>query len=247
MTDPSAHRTPRSMKTAERVARTILQSIADESLTSGDALPTEVVMVKENGVGRVTLREALRILEVNGLVTIKTGPGGGPIVAAHDPRNFGQMSTLHLQSIGATYRELLDARVEYEALLARRAAEQPSSEAIAAIRAAMERARGSNSEDVVYAAEASGFHTAVCDAGGNPVIALAAKSIQSIWSQHVTSVLFSPEDRPEVHRQHQAITRAIERHDARRAERLMREHMKHYQEYCELRYPARMNDVVDWS
>lgn len=237
----------RTEKVSETIARLILRDIKQQGLAPGATLPPETLMLERFDIGRGSLREALRILEVNGLVTIKTGPGGGPIVAAHDPRNFGQMSTLHLQSIGATYRELLDARVEYEALLARRAAEQPSSEAIAAIRAAMERARGSNSEDVVYAAEASGFHTAVCDAGGNPVIALAAKSIQSIWSQHVTSVLFSPEDRPEVHRQHQAITRAIERHDARRAERLMREHMKHYQEYCELRYPARMNDVVDWS
>jgi GntR family transcriptional repressor for pyruvate dehydrogenase complex len=237
----------RTEKVSETIARLILRDIKQQGLAPGATLPPETVMLERFDIGRGSLREALRILEVNGLVTIKTGPGGGPIVAAHDPRNFGQMSTLHLQSIGATYRELLDARVEYEALLARRAAEQPSSGAIAAIRAAMERARDSNGEDVVYAAEASGFHAAVCDAGGNPVIALAAKSIQSIWSQRVTSVLFSPEDRPDVHRKHQAITAAIERHDARRAERLMREHMKHYQEYCELRYPARMNDVVDWS
>jgi GntR family transcriptional repressor for pyruvate dehydrogenase complex len=50
-----------------------------------------------------------------------------------------------------------------------------------------------------------------------------------------------------VFQQHEAITRAIEKHDARRAERLMREHMEHYKEYCEARYPARMDDVVDWS
>ena len=237
----------RTEKIAETIARQILLDIRHQGLQPGMTLPPESVMLERFDIGRGSLREALRILEVNGLVIIKTGPGGGPIVASPDPSNFGQMSTLHLQSIGVTYRELLDARAEYEALLARKAAEQDGDEAGIAIRESMEPVKAPITDDTVYAAVTSGFHTTVCDAGGNPVIALAAKAIQSIWSQHVTSVLFTPEDRPEVYRQHEAITRAIERHDGKRAERLMREHMQLYQDYCEARYPARMGDVVDWS
>jgi DNA-binding FadR family transcriptional regulator len=237
----------RTEKIAESVARQILRDIKDQGLEAGSMLPSESAMLERFEIGRGSLREALRILEVNGLVIIKTGPGGGPIVAAHDPRNFGQMSTLHLQSIGATYRELLDARLEYETLLARKAAEQPGGEAGAAVRAAMDASMQPTPDDLRYASVATSFHATVCAAAGNPVLALAANSIQSIWSVRVTSVLFSPEDRPHVFEQHEAITRAIEKHDARRAERLMREHMQHYVEYCEARYPARMDDVVDWS
>jgi len=236
----------RTEKIAEAVARQILRDIQQQGLSAGAMLPSESAMLERFDIGRGSLREALRILEVNGLVTIKTGPGGGPIVAAHDPRNFGQMSTLHLQSIGATYRELLDARVEYETLLARKAAEQPGDEAGRVVRAAMD-ASLDPPDDSRYAAMSSGFHATVCSAGGNPVLALAANSIQSIWSVRVTSVLYSPQDRPLVFQQHEAITRAIEKHNARRAELLMREHMEHYKEYCEARYPARMDDVVDWS
>ena len=79
------------------------------------------------------------------------------------------------------------------------------------------------------------------------MLALAANSIQSIWSRRVTGVLFAPEDRPLVHEHHGEITRAIERHDGPAAERAMREHMQHYRRHCEARYPARMDDVVDWS
>ncbi|SOD71786.1 GntR family transcriptional regulator [Jatrophihabitans sp. GAS493] len=237
----------RTEKIAETVARQILRDIKRQDLQAGAMLPPESVMLERFDIGRGSLREALRILEVNGLVTIKTGPGGGPIVASMDPQNFGQMSTLHLQSIGATYRQLLEARTEYEALLARMAAQQPGNEAAERVRAAMERGKEPTTDDSTYAAVTSGFHATVCDAGGNPVIALAAKSIQSIWSQRVTTVLFSAEDRPEVIHQHEAITKAIEKHDARRADKLMREHMEHYQQYCEIRYPARMDDVVDWS
>jgi GntR family transcriptional regulator, transcriptional repressor for pyruvate dehydrogenase complex len=237
----------RTEKIAEAVAREIICDIKRQDLQAGAMLPHEGMMLERYDIGRGSLREALRILEVNGLVTIKTGPNGGPVVAAHDPRNFGQMTTLHLQSIGATYRELLDARAEYEALLARKAAEREDDEGARGVRRAMEHARESSPDDVAYAASTSGFHSAVCDAGRNLVIALAAKSIQSIWSQHVTKVLFGPEGRAEVHRQHEAITQAIESQNARRAERLMRAHMQHYQDYCETLYRARMDDIVDWN
>ena len=48
-------------------------------------------------------------------------------------------------------------------------------------------------------------------------------------------------------REHEAIARAIEKHEVRKAERLMREHMAAYQDYCEKRYAARMDDYVDWD
>lgn len=237
----------RTEKIAEHIARQILRDIQQQGLPSGAMLPPEAVMLERFDIGRGSLREALRILEVNGLVTIKTGPGGGPIVAASDPTSFGQMWTLHLQSIGATYRELLEARVEYESLLARRAAEREGDEVALAVRATLDEELQAGSDDAQYIHVTSGFHSTVAMAGENKVLALAANAIQSIWSQRVTTVLFPPEDRPLVHKQHRDITRAIERHDGRKAEMLMREHMQHYQDYCEQRYPARMDDVVDWS
>jgi DNA-binding FadR family transcriptional regulator len=234
-------------KMAERVAREILRDIEFEGLQPGASLPTERAMLDRLDIGRGSLREALRILEVNGLVTIKTGPGGGPIVAPHDPRHFGQMTALHLQALGVTYRELLDARLEYEALLARRSAQAQTDEGGAMVRAAIDRAVDIDLEDARYAESTSGFHSAVCDAGGDPVLALAAKSIQSLWSRHLSSTIISPAYRQRVHSEHEGIARAIEHHDGERAERLMREHMRFYQDYCETRYPARMDDVVDWN
>lgn len=237
----------RTEKIAESVARQILRDIKQQGLPTGSMLPAEALMLQRFDIGRGSLREALRILEVNGLVKIKTGPGGGPIVSAHDPRNFGQMATLHLQAIGATYRELLDARIDYEALLAGKAARRPGTDAAKLVRDAMERSKPPNPDDAHYAAVTSGFHATVCNAAGNPVLALAANSIQSIWSVRVTSVLFSPEDRPRIFEEHEAITRAIEKHEPTKAGRLMREHLQKYQDFCEARYPARMDDIVDWS
>lgn len=237
----------RTEKIAESVARQILRDIKEQHLSPGATLPPESAMLERFGIGRGSLREALRILEVNGLIRIRPGPGGGPVVATQDPRNFGQMMTLHLQSIGATYRQLLEARAEYEALLARKAGEQPDDLAGQIVRAAINGVGQNWTEDPVYASATGSFHQAVGKASGNPVLALVSDSIYSIWSVRVTAVLYPPEDRTLVLEQHDAIARAIEKHDPKRAERLMREHMSLYQSYCEARYPARMDDMVDWK
>ena len=84
---PSAAATPsraprrRAVKVAESVAREILHDIADRQLPPGATLPSEAEMVETFNVARASLREALRILEVYGLIRIKPGPGGGPVVA----------------------------------------------------------------------------------------------------------------------------------------------------------------------
>src|SRR4029077_15281308 len=144
----------------------------------------------------------------------------------------------------ATYRQLLEARVEHEAVLARKAAEQPGDEAGKLVRASV-RPTQQPAVDQQYVSATSGFHRAVGKASGNPVLALAADSIYAIWSVRVTEVLYPADARAQVFAQHEAIARAIERHDPRRAQRLMREHMLDYVEYCEKRYPARMDDIVD--
>lgn len=239
------HMAQRTEKVAESIARQILQDIRRNNLEPGSTLPPESVMLERLGVGRGSLREALRILEVNGLVTLKPGPRGGPVVAPHDPTNFGQMMTLHLQALGTTYRQLLDARIECEVLLARKAAESEGDRAGELLREAVE--NRPSIDDQEYIASTSGFHRAVGEAAGNPVLALVSDSIHAIWALRVTRVLYPPDQREDVIQHHEAIAKAIEKHDAKRAERLMREHMLEYQEYCEKRYPARMDDLVDWN
>jgi GntR family transcriptional regulator, transcriptional repressor for pyruvate dehydrogenase complex len=243
---PSRH--TRTSKISEQIARQIMADIHHRALPPGATLPAETVMVERFGVGRASLREALRILEINGLITIKSGPGGGPIVAAPDSQDFGQMSTLHYHSHGATFRELLDSRVALHAMLAGRAAAQPGPEPGRMVRQAREQAaQYLEEDDAVYADAHAEFHRAVFAAAGNPILALMANSLQDIWYVRVTTVMFPWDMRPAVDAIHEEITRAIERHSPRTAERVMRTHLEYYQRYCEERYPARLDDIVDWS
>ena len=73
-------RQPRSPKTSERVARDLVTHIIDNNLAEGTKLPNEKQLAEVFQVGRTTLREALRLLETHGVIIIRPGPGGGPVV-----------------------------------------------------------------------------------------------------------------------------------------------------------------------
>src|SRR5579862_3784564 len=79
---------PRTVKTAETVAAAIVRDIVARGLATGDALPSENAMLEHYRVSRASLREGLRLLEVQGLIRLKPGPGGGPLVGAVDPKNL---------------------------------------------------------------------------------------------------------------------------------------------------------------
>ena len=112
----------RPLKAAEVVARDVVRDIGRDRLRPGDSLESEAVMLERYGVSRESLREGLRLLEVQGLIAIRRGPGGGPVVGTVDPTNLGRVEALFFNLAGATYEELFDAWVLAETTLAERAA-----------------------------------------------------------------------------------------------------------------------------
>ena len=104
-----------------------MHDIVTAGLQTGDGLPPEAAMLEHYKVSRESLREGLRLLEVQGLISIRRGPGGGPMVGTVDPANLGRVSTLFYHLAGATYRELFEAWVLAESMLAERAARNPDA------------------------------------------------------------------------------------------------------------------------
>ena len=104
----------RTLKRSEQVARDILRLTRVRGIAPGSSLPTEASMIAQYGTSRGTLREALRILEVYGLITIKPGRTGGPRLAEVDASDFGRSATFYYASSGATLRDLADSRLIVE-------------------------------------------------------------------------------------------------------------------------------------
>jgi GntR family transcriptional repressor for pyruvate dehydrogenase complex len=256
MSDVSASNTPakttkrprrKLVKVAEVVARQILHDIVDRELEPGAKLPSEVEMAETHGVARGSLLEALRILEIHGLITLKPGPGGGPVVAAINSEDLGQTLTFFLQASGATFRELMQARLVLEPLMARAAAEHGDRDVHAALTAGIERSRGVlNESDGEYLDVATDFHGVVSGASGNGILDLLARSLKDIYVARIRSIVYEPDERAKLLHDHEVVADAIISGDGDEAERLMRDHMQEYVEIMEDRFTGFMDERIDW-
>jgi GntR family transcriptional repressor for pyruvate dehydrogenase complex len=238
------HGTPRHRprKTSERVALEIVHDIVAGGLREGERLPLEADLVEQHGVSRASLREALRLLEVQGLIRLKPGPGGGPIVGRLDASHLARTATLYFHFGSCTYGELMATQVLLEPMCAQLAAHHRRR------RAVMESfftVSDIVSEDS-YRHHTSGFHDAVYDLCDNGVLALLTKSVTTIVSDHVVATMDPVDLRPAILRKHARLARAIAAGHAEGARRLMAEHFEAQHAYYRRRWPARLKGLIEW-
>jgi GntR family transcriptional regulator, transcriptional repressor for pyruvate dehydrogenase complex len=237
----------RGLKTSERIARSIVQTVAAAGLQPGDRLPNEAEMLSRYGVGRASLREALRILEVQGLVDIKPGPGGGPVLSKSSAREFGHLASLHFQFSGGTFGQLIDARQLLEPVLASQAAQLRDPEAFEGIKRALEIEAAGLPEELNCLGRASDFHRAVVTAANNVVLGLYSESLAEVVRERLMSRVLPMDSADRMHQDHVAIGKAIQRGEATKAQFLMSEHLGRYnKEYVESRLPGFLAEVIDW-
>lgn len=228
---------------SETIARDIVRRIGAEELAPGTQLPPEAKMLEEYRVGRGSLREALRILEVHGLISIKPGPRGGPTVDRVHTENFGRMATLYFQMDGVTFADLLEARVIMEPMLAGLAARHRDPQLTDSLASFDSDGKADDDE---YARHANEFHQVVASFSGNRIMSLFGQSVTDILRDRINGNLFPKSRRADVLTVHRAIARAIIDGDANRAQELMGEHMAEYAGYVKRRHPGLMREVVDW-
>lgn len=221
---------------ARAVARAIVRDIVAQGLGEGAPLPAEAAMTVQYGVGRVTLREALRLLEQNGLISIRTGRSGGPRVRRSDSRDLARLVSLHLATRRVTYAQLSAARRRIEPTLARLAALN-----------ATESERQELAELVHLTVEAlpdiplhysTDFHRRIAVLSHEPVLGPLSVALQII----VRPVAVVPTRAwTELNADHVPLGEAIVRGDSAEAETLMARHIDAYPELEQL------DEVVAWT
>lgn len=235
-------------KVAEALAQEILRDVAERGLGPGDRLPPESEMLAHYGVARSSLREGLRILEVLGLIDIRTGPGGGPTVRQVDLADFARTASFYFQANRLTMRELVDARLEMEPMLAANAARRRDPELVARLEAANRWAASSlDAPGPDWVTASVEFHRIVTAHSGNPVLDVLAGTLTEIYTARLKASVVPLGHRESVLATHQGITAAIRDGDAAGAERLMRSHMCDYAQDVGVLYPMLIDTVIDWA
>jgi GntR family transcriptional repressor for pyruvate dehydrogenase complex len=238
----------RPLKTSETVARDVVKDIIARGLQPGESLPPEAAMLEKYSVSRESLREGLRLVEVQGLISIRRGPGGGPIVGHVDPANLGRISTLYYHMAGATYEELFEAWIVAEAIIAERAARNPDSRArVNAMAPYLEGNGHSAPEDLEKFVDMhTGFHAAIAALLNNRVIELTFMTMGTVVTHHSTVVDDPRTLRDLIADDHLKLAKAIAAGHANRARQVMEDHVSEIARISAQRMGVKVKDYIEW-
>jgi GntR family transcriptional regulator, transcriptional repressor for pyruvate dehydrogenase complex len=237
----------RNVKRSELLAREIVEEIVSRRLQPGDLLPAEGAMLSNYEVGRASLREALRLLEAQGLVTLKPGPGGGPVVGRVDAANLGRTATLYFRLAGATCGLLAEAMLVLDPWLAEVAAQRSDREfAEAKLGACMAAADSQQGESIGVWRTVPEFHDTVYHLSGNGVLETVASAVGAIFRSQILSQVDMASRQPKFLADHYRLAEAISAGQPNKARRLAYEHMKSIVDTVTDESPALLDRLIEW-
>lgn len=219
-------------KSSQLIAAQLRRIIIRGELSEGHALPPESELIQTFGVSRPIMREAMRILEAEGLITIQRGVKGGPRVRVPSVDVAARYAGFVLQHNGTTYHDITHARAIMEAHCVRLLAENRSSNQLRRLRGAL---RDSITDDHREAAHFyAEFHTLIVELAGNDTLALFTRMANAIFENgarnHLTTVADADPGQNRrlqrgANRTHAKLVDLIESRDGLQASELWRKHI----------------------
>ena len=113
---------------AQQVAQDLLARIDDSDVQPGQSFATEAELLQQFDVSRPTLREGIRILEAQGVLEQRPGPGGGLVVRRPSLDMLAHSLSIYLRFNDVPFVAVLQAREVIEPALAAEAAERGTDE-----------------------------------------------------------------------------------------------------------------------
>lgn len=171
-------------KAAELVAARIRRQIVRGELPEGTSLAPEAELVARFGVSRPTLREAIRILESEALISVTRGARGGAKIHPPDVRVASRYMGLLMQYAKATLEEVYAVRSIVEPPAARMLAETIDDAKLEALREIVEQERISIDDGLLTAYWGTRFHERIAELTGNKALAMMIGVLHDVIEMH---------------------------------------------------------------
>jgi DNA-binding FadR family transcriptional regulator len=219
-------------KTAELIARSLRRQIVRGELAPDEALPSESSLMEQFGVSRPTLREAYRVLESEGLITVRRGARGGARVSVPDPDVAARYAGLILEYRDTTLADVYRAAAVLEPPCARLIAAKPSATDIARLRRAVAAEEELLETPVLLVAAQETFHSLIVELAGNQTLVLLSTVLRHIIKKANAGYVAADPDSAarraasrKGHRTHARMVDLIEAGKAEEAEKLWARHL----------------------
>ncbi|MFA9431884.1 FadR/GntR family transcriptional regulator [Egicoccus sp. AB-alg2] len=215
-----------SPRASAEVVRQIRAAVENGQLSPGDRLPPERELATQLGVSRVTVRDALRALEADGLVTIRVGAGGGAFVTTPRAEHLQRGLDNLLLTSALTAAEVTEARVVFELGALDLVCDRATDEDLEELEAICDRAEQGLEDgdfDVSLSAE---FHVRLARASHNRAVELITEAFQRpILHSLVRAKLIDPHPGDAGIREHRDLVAAVRDRDPVLARSIMATHL----------------------
>ncbi|MCW5249555.1 MULTISPECIES: FadR/GntR family transcriptional regulator [unclassified Streptomyces] len=201
--------------------------IRDGELSPGDRLPSERDLCEQFGVSRVTIREALRVLEASGLVTVRVGARGGAFVTSPSTERLGEGLADLLSLSPLTASDVTEARMIVETGALPLIIERATEEDIAELMRLTDEGRAALAAGTYDMQMSAAFHVRLAECAHNPALTMLIHSfhgpmLMSLREAKVSAPLMGKKGGDE----HRELVLAIQRRDLAGAERIMKAHLE---------------------
>jgi GntR family transcriptional repressor for pyruvate dehydrogenase complex len=222
-----------------RIAESVAAELRDRILAGSDdnfRLPTQDQLVAEFGVSYPSVREAIRILETEGLVTVRRGNVGGAEVHRPDESSAAYALGLALQGGRVTLRDLAGGLLTLEPICAAECARRTdrADEVVPALARNVETCGDLITDGEAFTHHAREFHDLMVAFTPNATIRYVVRSLVALWSAQEEAwaesmtrrgAYFAPADAKEAIRAHRRLLKEITSGRASEAERIARAHL----------------------
>jgi GntR family transcriptional repressor for pyruvate dehydrogenase complex len=216
-------------KASDVLARELRERILSGELAEGTALPPERELVKQTRMSRATVREALRILEVQNLVRVRAGRAGGAFVQRPTTKSMASSVSMLIRGQKIRLADLMETREALEPFCAELAARKRTDEDLAALDRANNDMANRDADLAAFLQANLDWHVGVAKAGYNELlIGFMTALSHAIYTGTENAAFVDDNVRAVTQRAHKSITNAIRSRDAEAAGRRMRRHVHSY-------------------
>jgi GntR family transcriptional regulator, transcriptional repressor for pyruvate dehydrogenase complex len=212
----------RPQKAAMLVAQRIVQDALREHRKPGDLLLPERTMVEKYGAGRGTVREALRLLEVQGVVLL-------------------------MQLQGAPFRAIVEVRSALEPMISSLAAQRITPESLDELSDTIDQMHRDMDDQDSFLDANRRFHDVIAGSSGNPLFGYMIESLHGILDGTALGVDYPTHRREAIVVAHEEIFEALKAGDAEASGARMRQHIEAYERYAERKFPHVMQATIPWD
>jgi len=220
----------RQPRVAEIVASKLRDDILSGRLRAGDILPTQENLFQEFGVSPPALREAIHLLETDGLISVRRGNMGGAVVQLPSAERTAHMISMVLQTRAATPADVSGALLHLEPICAGMCAARAdrATEVVPHLQDEIDTQTAQFDDSAQYVRNARRFHEVLVARCGNEPMILLIGSLELIWSTHESQVWGDDVNEKTMRaalRDHQRLLAAISEGNVARATKLAADHL----------------------